>query len=183
MTKVTDYNSIKNQRIKEKFVQREIFTNVSMMVEYIIKKGFEDHDAPFSLEDAENYYVNNEDYIFELENEKEELEAELEKLETSMRDDKMDKMEELGKKIIELKDKIEDLETEQEEPAEIFEWWLITDWLGHKLKEKGEVIIDDVNHRIWGRSCTGQHILLDSVISKICEDLEILEGQKHEWDI
>ncbi|KAK2245412.1 hypothetical protein XC29_00725 [Clostridioides difficile] len=74
---------------------------------------------------------------------------------------------------------IEELECEQDEPHEIYEFWIVSEWLCNKLKELGEVVIPSEN--IWGRGCTGQSISLDYVISKICEDMEILEGQKYEW--
>lgn len=60
----------------------------------------------------------------------------------------------------------------ESEPQEILEWWLVTDWLAEKLKAQGEPILNyaDFNYW-WGRTCSGQAILLDSVIDKICEDL------------
>lgn len=55
---------------------------------------------------------------------------------------------------------------------EIFEWWIVTDYLASKLENKGEVILDDVHGlTIWGRTCTGQAIYLDSVIEEITNDI------------
>lgn len=64
----------------------------------------------------------------------------------------------------------------------IYEWYAISDWLGRKLSQYGEVVIDAYGKRYWGRQGTGQSIILDSVIEQIAYDLEILEGQTHSWE-
>ena len=55
-----DYNSITNQRIKEKFVGNNVYANVTMMTDYILQKADYnyDPDAPFSYDDIENYWVS-----------------------------------------------------------------------------------------------------------------------------
>jgi len=67
------------------------------------------------------------------------------------------------------------------DPKEVFEWWAVSKWFLEKLREKKEVVIDTYPP-IWGRTTTGQAILLDSVISEICADMEILEGQANSWE-
>ena len=69
------------------------------------------------------------------------------------------------------------------EYIEAYEHWIVTDWLAKKLEAHGEMVGDIFGLTIWGRTCSGQAILLDYVISKICEELEILEGQKNEWKV
>ena len=69
----------------------------------------------------------------------------------------------------------------EEEPQEIFEWWAVSEYLFEKLKAKHEPVLEYGNIYIWGRTCTGQAILLDGVISEIALEMEILEGQKNEW--
>ncbi len=70
-----------------------------------------------------------------------------------------------------------------EDMQEIFEWWIVSDYLHSKLKEKGQPVIEWGNNCYWGRCCTGQAILLDGIISDICEEMEILEGQPNEWKV
>jgi hypothetical protein len=74
---------------------------------------------------------------------------------------------------------------EEEEPDQeaqaIYEWWVITGWLYEKLKAQGEPVIKSNYGYLWGRGATGQAILLDGVMGKIAEDLEILAGQKNDW--
>jgi len=56
----------------------------------------------------------------------------------------------------------------------------VSDFLLGKLKANNEVVIDTTPN-IWGRTCSGQAILLDSVITRICAEMGILEGQKYSW--
>jgi len=69
-------------------------------------------------------------------------------------------------------------ELPDEEQVEIFEFWIVTPWLGEKLKAHREAVMARPTGWVWGRQGTGQAILLDSVISDICEELGILETQE-----
>lgn len=70
------------------------------------------------------------------------------------------------------------------ETVEALEHWIVSDYLARKLEEKGEMITHDfMGLTIWGRSCSGQSIMMDGVISDICKDVEILEGQRYEWKV
>ena len=69
----------------------------------------------------------------------------------------------------------------ENEPQEVFEWWIVTEYLYRKLKEKGCVVLEWGNNHYWGRCTTGQAILLDGIVTDICREMEILEGQKNEW--
>lgn len=58
------------------------------------------------------------------------------------------------------------------EPMEIFEYWLVTNFLACKLESIGECVVDvGLPYKVWGRTTTGQSICLDSCISKIYENL------------
>lgn len=50
---------------------------------------------------------------------------------------------------------------------EVFEHWVVTDWLAMHLRARGEVVGEFMGLTIWGRQCTGQAIMLDSVIRDI----------------
>ena len=55
---------------------------------------------------------------------------------------------------------------------EIYEHWLISDWLADKLEAKGEKVDRDfAGMTIWARTTTGQSIELDSVIEETHADL------------
>lgn len=56
--------------------------------------------------------------------------------------------------------------------TEIYEHWIVSDWLAGQLEERGEVVERDFyGLTIWGRVCTGQAILLDDVICAIYDAL------------
>lgn len=68
-------------------------------------------------------------------------------------------------------------------PAEIYEWWAVSKWFGEKLAEQGCVIIDSWGKSYWGRTTTGQSISLDGCIARIAENMGILEGMEHKWEV
>ena len=62
------------------------------------------------------------------------------------------------------------LEAMQETGAdrqEIYEWWFVSSWLYERLREADEPVLDSDYGHLWGRTCTGQAISLDSVIENI----------------
>lgn len=55
---------------------------------------------------------------------------------------------------------------------EVYEHWIVTDWLAEQLAARGEKVDHDfAGLTIWARTCTGQSIAADGVIIAICEDL------------
>jgi len=55
---------------------------------------------------------------------------------------------------------------------EIYEWWVVDSWLLDKLEAAGEPVLRTDFGDWWGRTCTGQAILLDGVIVKIYDGLK-----------
>lgn len=181
-------NSIVNQRIKGEFINKHVYANVNQMVEYILNKGFEDSNAPFNFDDITNFYSYPEFYgtfaNFEGGSE-EEKQNEIERL-RDLQNDLYDQIledktneDEIEEKRSKIEEEIEELENLESEPAEIYEWWIVSSYLAEKLNKKGYCIIESEN--IWGRQTTGQAILLDYIITVICAEMEILEGQTNSW--
>lgn len=56
-------------------------------------------------------------------------------------------------------------------PREVYEYWLVSDWMGRYLKDRGYLVVDWMGLTVWGRQTTGQAILLDGVIRDICGEL------------
>lgn len=55
---------------------------------------------------------------------------------------------------------------------EVLEHWIVSQWLGAKLEAQGEsVVYNCFGFTIWGRTCSGQAIMLDGVISTIYKEL------------
>lgn len=162
-TLTTNYNSNLNQSIKGKFVNNEVIECVTSAVEDLIKAHYLDSSLGFDVNEyLTPYYTasDGEDYTYDEAQEKiQELEDE---------DGNEDLIEELQN-------------ADFEEWPEVYEYWSVSDRLGKRLKAMGEIVIEECGLCIWGRQTTGQAILLDYVISLICEEMEILEGQKYEW--
>lgn len=181
-----DYNSIKNQDIKQKFVSNHVYCNVNSMTEYILSKSFEDREAPFSYDDVTNFYIlpeyRGEYASFDggTEEQRREEISRLEALKSDLEDDDSGLHEDsIQEKISLIEKEIAELEDLESEPQEVFTWYMVSSYLAEKLAEKGECVLLDEG--IWGRGTFGQAILLDYVISSICSDMEILEGQANSW--
>lgn len=56
--------------------------------------------------------------------------------------------------------------------AEVYEHWIVSDWLAARLIEAGETVVRDVaGLTVWGRCTTGQAISMDGVIQRIALDI------------
>lgn len=62
-------------------------------------------------------------------------------------------------------------ESEDPTPQEIYEWWLVDNWLAEQLEKHNEPLIKNDYGTWWGRTCTGQSVALDSVIKTIFVEL------------
>ena len=189
-----DYNSSVNQDIKGQFVGREVYTCFSYEMDSILKMSYEtsNNDLP-TWEDIENYYYfDDENVVYKIMeefsyNENEFIEyannPDTYNRRVKTKEDFKVFLNSLNdEELEELADTFNiNIEDERSTPHEIFEYWIVSEFLYRKLKEKGYPVLQWGNNYYWGRCCTGQAILLDYVISKICEGMEILEGQKFSW--
>lgn len=187
MTTKRDYNSIANQHIKGMLVQREVYYCQTSLVEELLS-NIADKGEESPLTELDNFWYYRLDLSDgEFIGDPEDLEEKITEVETKIAEfeDRMSEVEntdnivevnELATKISNLEDDLQEMDEPETEAAEIFEWWLISDHLARKLKEKSQVIWEDYGCTWWGRQTTGQAILLDHVISMIAEDMEILQG-------
>lgn len=53
------------------------------------------------------------------------------------------------------------------EIAEVFEWWLVTGHMQDALIRLGQPVLKTDFGVWWGRTCTGQAVYLDAIISRI----------------
>ena len=163
-----DYNTPTNKAIKAKLVEREVYCCLSDMVEALIEA--EKLDIIKYLE----YYGETGDGTVYTGPERDERVEELEQL---LEDDELSGLdkEATQKELEELQ------ELDCDRLPDIYEWWGVSSWLADKLKEEGQVVVDEFATSIWGRQTTGQAILLDSVISRIAFKIGILEYQENSW--
>lgn len=153
-------NNSVNQNIKGDFINREVYACLTREVEFILST--ESRESPFSYDDIENYYISVcPDCGSEIE------ETENDEDETVYKCTSCD---------------YESDEQPDTEAQEIYEWYLVSEYLADLLKDKNEPVIITYNSCYWGRCCSGQAIKLDGVITDICSDIEILDGQKYEWN-
>lgn len=197
-----DYDSHANQKIKREFVDREVLCCMTSEVEYILRQSIAGNieDIPFTNDDVENYYKRScEECGWD---EFEELTPEDETVEIKTNEDgkylcpvcgtewntESEARECCSSETLyrcSYCDKLytpEEYENMEENPQEVYEWWAVTNWLGEKLRDFGEVVIECWGHWYWGRCCTGQAISLDYIISRICHNMGILEGQEYSWE-
>ena len=155
-----DYNSVENQRIKGQFVAREIYTCFSYEMDSILKLSYRisNNELP-TYDDILNIYENCCPHC-----------------------GNTDLTEKLGYFYCDYCKKAYNQYDLGSQPQEIFEWWIISEFLYRKLKNRGYPVLAWGNNHYWGRCTTGQAILLDWVISDICKEMEILEGQKYSWN-
>lgn len=170
-----NYNSVKNQRIKGRFVDREVIYCVSQLVYELSKKAEEFSEYYDDLLDA---YQGLPDYEMAAEdNGWEPGRDEFGNAGYAHEDEDIyiGSAEELCQEF--------DIDAEDYAP-EIYEHWIVSDWLADKLEAQGEKVLRDFfGLTIWCRATTGQAILLDGVIGRVCEELGILEGQTNEWEV
>lgn len=178
-----DYNSNINQDIKGMLVQREVYHRLTTMMTEV--KDFGDWQEDF---DALHYSIDYEmcihdNYLSELS--MDELGGLAEGYFLPTQDKSR---EELARDIFNyLKDEdmLDDFLNDNNidpEYYEIYEYWAVSDYLAEKLKGHGEPVAEIFDFNVWGRGTSGQAILLDYVISKIAEDMEILDGQPNAWE-
>ena len=197
-----DSDSITNQSIKSKFVERNVSACVTSMVNYIIGKQYmdEDSDGPFEIDDIENYFASvcsvcKSDCGF---SEMDAYKCDCCEVIREATEDAITCsgcLEEFGElepgeepaDYEEIKAHkcdwcgyiVEDISGLHTKPQEVYEWWIVSNWMIKKLRARGEVVIPHMN--IWGRCGTGQAIKLDGIISTICSEMGILDGQEHSW--
>lgn len=160
----TRLDSIEAQKISADLVAEHVHANVGSMVEYIL--GQDDRNAPFSWDDLDlrpdpsdweaerlNAYL-----VDELDTTWEDVTGEpFEIMEGEEEDDYDLRLEDQS-------DGVRDYIRDNAEPAEVYEWWIVSGWLANRLEAEGEIVFDG---DIWGRQTTGQAIKMDYVIQKI----------------
>lgn len=67
-------------------------------------------------------------------------------------------------------EEIEELRNEGSDVNEVFEHWIVSDWLENRLEELEEPLLKTDYQTWWGRTCSGQAIALDYNIQKIAYD-------------
>ncbi len=155
------------------WVNNNIIFNATEEIEYIIKKSWEDTEAPFSYYDINPYYKPEEimqailrDY--DLKNKDDVIKVceplGLDGEEVFKSGDAesiiMEDLEEYGKQDYYCV--IEELELDLPKATDVLEWWAITEHIKYWLEQEGEITM----FNYWGRRASGQELYLDRVLQK-----------------
>ncbi len=116
------------------FVKNMVYSNITAEIEYILKKSYDDNEAPLRFEDLEDKKINS--ITQEMINER---------------------IKENGNKKVNRETIKEELLNE----IEIYEYWLISENLSYLLEKEGEIVL---NGCYWARQTTGQSVALDTCI-------------------
>ena len=63
------------------------------------------------------------------------------------------------------------------------EWYIVSEYICGELYLKGEITLKWADSCFWGKTNNYVKMERDDVISEICEEMEILEGQEYEGAI
>lgn len=140
----------------------------TMEVEYILKKSYDDKDAPLSYDELDLFDIDKaiESLLYLYEEKETEFKDYANDPETFNRKVKKKGdfevfLNSLDKE--ELKEMCREFEIyEDSTDAEIYEWWFISDPLKYRLEQQGEIFLNEY----WGRQTTGQNISLDGCCIK-----------------
>jgi len=174
-------NSTENQEIKRKFVDREVIYCVSYLISELSKLqehlDYQDQEALWNLQSTPDYEstVDYYDGIHVMHSKYLDGYVWVNRSLNVISDP-------FDTKYEAYKDCCEENNIDYDY-FEAYEHWVVSKYLGDKLKDKGEMVDDFFGMTVWGRCTSGQAILLDGVISEICNDMEILKGQKYEWEV
>ena len=167
-------NTENNQEVLGKLVGREVIQNVSHLVDHFLQNpdalrgsGYSYYDL-LDIAEVPDYETSIENWIHDIG--KNELEEFCQDNDIYNLDDHI---ELIG---------AEDFCAEHDidiRYKEALEFWAVSKYMGRKLREHGEAVMELFGLTIWGRTTSGQAILLDRVIEDIGHDMEILHGQAH----
>jgi len=56
---------------------------------------------------------------------------------------------------------------------EAYEFYVVSDWMAHQLKQRGQMVEEIFDLTIWGRCATGQAVFLDGIMIEIYDENEV----------
>jgi len=169
-----DANNVINQEIKRKFIDSNVLACQTSLINELLSQEMVNFDPPAMYYCSSLNYGTFEGNYAELQAKIEELNESMSELEGLMNNDRDPGPEELSRLMAEVQSDLDDLDQCEPTYGEPMEWWLVNSWLADKLEHEDEIIINEYNCHWWGRQTSGQAIYMDGVISRICQDLEML---------
>lgn len=145
------------------FVEEGVILNVTSEIDYIIKKSYEDQEAPLSYEDlneAKDKGIKQEEVIERMAYNLKVDKNILIKVYEESKDNTKENFK-INNKSYDCED-LDNLFNEAKEElfneVEIYSWYVVGDRLRYWLEQEGEIIL---NGNYWGRQAGGQSVALD----------------------
>ena len=153
-------NKVSEYGIKNGFVD---YGTLAKAFDAVLNNGIMEATADIGYWEQVSGMIDNSEEI-------EEIREQIEELEEQIEED-----EETSRKIEELEEQIEELEREQDEPGEVFQWYIVSDSGSRILEEAGEIVYynETLDMYLWGVSHWGTS--WDYVLTNIAIDCEEVE--------
>lgn len=59
-----------------------------------------------------------------------------------------------------------------DEPVEVMQWWIVSEWLAIKLADVGEPVVSYLGLEFWGRTGCGYPLEIEDCLVKISEAID-----------
>lgn len=159
-------NKVSEYGIKNGYVD---YATLSKAFDAVLNNGIMEATADIGYWEQVSGMIDNSEEIEEIREQIEELEEQITEDSTEEQD------EETSEKIRELEEQIEELEREQDEPGEVFQWYIVSDPGSRILEEAGEIVYynEYLDMYLWGVTHWGTS--WDYVLTNIAIDCEEVE--------
>ena len=145
------------------------YATLAKAFDAVLNNGIMEATADIGYWEQVSGMIDNSEEIEEIREQIEELEEQITEDSTEEQD------EETSRKIEELEEQIEELEREQDEPGEVFQWYIVSDPGSRILEEAGEIVYynETLDMYLWGVTHWGTS--WDYVLTNIAIDCEEVE--------
>lgn len=159
-------NKVSEYGIKNGYVD---YATLAKAFDAVLNNGIMEATADLGYWEQVSGMIDNSEEIEEIREQIEELEEQITEDSTEEQD------EETSEKIRELEEQIEELEREQDEPGEVFQWYIVSDPGSRILEEAGEIVYynETLDMYLWGVTHWGT--AWDYVLTNIAIDCEEVE--------
>lgn len=158
--------------IAEKIVKEEIYANASWMMQNLseVAERVEGYDEYLNLMQGKPDYEEAAAYFIRNNADADELREIIEYFGHDVEDEDFSEGRKFREEVVGMVSEPDwvcqefDLDVDY---SEIYQHWIVSDWLGEKLKAQGEVVEEYMGFTIWGRATYGQAIDMEWVIQQI----------------
>ena len=159
-------NKVSEYGIKNGYVD---YATLAKAFDAVLNNNIMEQTADLGYWEQGSGMIDNSEEIDEIREQIDELEEQITEDSTEEQD------EETSDKIRELEEQIEELEREQDEPGEVFQWYIVSDPGSRILEEAGEIVYynETLDMYLWGVTHWGTS--WDYVLTNIALDCEEVE--------